>query len=181
MLRKFIDGLVFGSGFAVSFVVIWYIASFTLYPMLISSVTKSANQQLAQEGFSVPSEQAAPDTRRQLSKPFHELSVEEQIKKASVIALAKFEKSSDGKMKAVITEFLKKDPGVIIYYNIGDEYPTSSYYPSKNKSYGDGVVIFFTGSPASMGMSVTYTGDRISGLSDMPIKLFKEKCKEPNA
>lgn len=181
MLKKFTDGLVFGSGFAISFVAIWYIATYTLYPMLISSVTKSASQQLSQEGFSIPSEQTVPDIKRQLSKPFHELSAEEQIKNASVIALAKFEKSSDGKMKVVIKEFLKKDPEVKIYYNIGDEYPSSSYYPSENKGYGDGVIIFFTGSPASMGMSVTYTGDRISGLSDIPIELFKQKCKEPNA
>jgi len=181
MLKKFTDGLIFGCGFTISFLAIWYIATYTLYPRLISSITKSANQQLSQEGFSIPSEQTAPDTKRQLSKPFHELSVEEQIKNASVIALARFEKSPDGKMKAVIKEFLKKDPGVIIYYNIGDEYPSSSYYPNENRGYGDGVVIFFTGSPASMGMSVTYTGDRISGLSDIPIELFKQKCKEPNA
>jgi len=181
MLKKFTDGLVFGSGFAISFVAIWFIATYTLYPMLISSVTKSANQQLSQKGFSNPSEQTAPDTQRKLSKPFHEMSPEEQIKNASVIALAKFEKSSDGKMRAVIKEFLKKDLGVVIYYNIGDEYPSSSYYPNENRGYGDGVVIFFTGSPASMGMSVTYTGDRISGLSDIPIELFKQKCKEPDA
>ena len=180
MLKKFTDGLTFGCGFAISFVAIWYIATYTLYPMLISSVTKSANQQLSQEGFSTPSDQSTQNTPHQLSKSFHEMSPEEQIKNASVIALAKFEKSSDGKMKAIIKEFLKKDPGVIIYYNIGDEYPSSSYYPNESRGYGDGVVIFFTGSPANMGMSVTYTGDRISGLSDIPIELFKQKCKEPN-
>jgi hypothetical protein len=181
MLKKFIEGLVFGSGFAISFVAIWFIATYSLYPILISSVTQTANRQLSQGGISISSEQFAPDMKRPSQKPFHELSAEEQIKNASVIALARYEKSSDGKMKAVIKEFLKKDPGVIIYYNIGDEYTTSSYYPSKNRSYGDGVVIFFTGSPASMGMSITYTGDRITGLSDIPIKLFKQKCKGPNA
>ncbi len=181
MLKKFTDGLVFGTGFAISFVAIWYIATYTLYPTLISSVTESANQQIAQEGYSVPSEQTVPNIQHQLSKPFHEMSPEEQIKNASVIALARFEKSPDGKMKAIIKEFLKKEPRVTIYYNIGDEYPSSSYYPSENRSYGDGVVIFFTGSPARMGMSVTYTGDRISGLSDIPIELFKQKCKESNS
>ena len=181
MLKKFIDGLVFGSGFAISFLAIWFIGTYTLTPMLISSVTKSANQKLSQEGFNIPSEQTAPTIEQQPSKPFHELGVDEQIKNASVIALARFEKSSDGKMRAVIKEFLKKNPGVEIYYNIGDEYPSASYYPNKDRGYGDGVVIFFTGSPANMAMSVTYTGDRISGLSDIPIELFKQKCEKPNA
>jgi hypothetical protein len=109
------------------------------------------------------------------------LGLEEQIRQASVIALAKYEKSPDGKMKAVIRELLKKESGTTIYYSIGDEYPSSSYYPSENRSYGDGVVIFFTGSPARMGMSMTFTGNRISGMGDLPVELFRKKCKEPQA
>lgn len=114
-------------------------------------------------------------------KPFHELSLDDQIKQASVIAIAKYEKSSDGKMKAILKEFLKKEPGTTIYYNIGDEYPGSSYYPKENTMYGDGVIIFFTGSPATMKMSMTYSGDRIRGLGDIPIELFRKKCNDKNA
>ncbi|HEY0665879.1 MAG TPA: hypothetical protein VGD24_07430 [Gallionella sp.] len=180
MLKKFIDGLIFGSGFAISFVAIVFMTGYTLYPMLISTVTESASQQLSQESLDLASEHAFPDNQRQSSIPFHELPVEEQIKKASAIALARYEKSPDGKMKAVIKEFLKKDPGVVVYYNTGDEYTSSSYYPNINRSYGDGVIIFFTGSPARMSMSVTYTGDRINGLADIPVELFKQKCQEPN-
>ena len=84
-------------------------------------------------------------------------------------------------MKAIITEFLKNEPSVNFSYKVGDEYKNSSYYPIENRSHGDGVVIFFTESPASMQMSITYTGDRIAGLADIPIELFRKKCKTPNA
>lgn len=178
MLKKFTEGLVFGSGFAISFIAIWYIATYSLYPMLISSITQKTNQQFSDIHSASP---PAPEANSETAIPFHELGIDEQIKKASVIALARYEKSADGKMKAVIKEFLKKESGVTIYYNIGDEYPSSSYYPKKNTIYGDGIVMFFIGSPAKIQMSMTYSGDRISGLGDLPVELFRKKCEEPNA
>ena len=114
-------------------------------------------------------------------KQFHELGIDEQIKKASVIALARYERASDGQMKAIVKEFPKKEPDVQLYYSVGDEYRPSSYYPREKTHYGDGVVIFFAGSPATMRMSMTYSGDRIHGLGDIPIELFRKKCREPGA
>lgn len=106
------------------------------------------------------------------------MPIEEQIKASSVIALARYEKSADGKMRAIIKDFLKKAPGTTIYYDVGEEYANSSYYPKENTSYGDGVIIFFTGSPATMRMSMTFSGDRISGLGDLPLALFRKKCEQ---
>ena len=182
MFRKFIEGLAFGCGFSISFIALWVAAAFTITPMLTSYFTQHTEKQILEMEANAPAT-ARPEVKNfpEGEKPFHELGLEEQIKKASVIALARYEKADDGKMKAVIKEFLKKDPDVTVYYNIGDEYPSSSYYPSENKMYGDGLVIFFVGSPASMRMSVSYSGDRISGLADLPIELFKKKCKAPNA
>lgn len=110
--------------------------------------------------------------------PFHKLEIDDKIKQSSVIAIAKYETSKDGKMKAVIKEFLKKEANVTIYYEVGDELPSSSYYPVENMNRGDGVVIFFTGSPATMKMSMAYYGDRITGLGDIPMQLFRKKCDE---
>jgi len=124
---------------------------------------------------------AGTNETRNPSIAFHELPIEDQIKQSSVIALAKFEPSADGKMRAIIKEFLKKRPGTQIHYNIGDEHPSSSYYPSDNKVRGDGVVIFFVGSPASMKMSMTFSDNRILGLGDLPMELFKKKCAAPDA
>jgi hypothetical protein len=183
MLKKFTEGLVFGAGFAISYLVLWYVTAYLITPMFIGS-------QIEQVEIRRPSDldtktqssiSRNPETLRESGPPFHELKLEEQIKKSSVIALAKYEPSPDGKMKAIIKEFLKNEPGTTLYYKVGDEYASSSYYPKDKTSYGDGLVIFFVGSPATMRMSMSYEGDRIRGLGDLPLELLKRKCKEPNA
>lgn len=183
MLKKFTEGLVFGGGFGVSFLVLWYVAAYLITPMFVESqIEQAANRQLSDHDAKTQSSiSRSPGTPRDSGPPFHELKIEEQIKKSSVIALAKYEPSPDGKMKAIIKEFLKNEPGVTLYYKIGDEYASSSYYPKEKTSYGDGLVIFFVGSPATMRMSMSYEGDRIRGLGDIPLELLKKKCKEPNA
>jgi hypothetical protein len=112
-------------------------------------------------------------------KPFHELGIDEQIAQASVIALARYEPAADGEKKAIIREILKQDPGTEMYYKVGDEYAPASHFVASGTDYGDGVVIFFTGSPAMMMMSMGYSGDRIRGLGDIPIELFRQKCAKP--
>lgn len=104
---------------------------------------------------------------------FSQLSVENQIAGASVIVLSTWKKE-DGKLKCIISEILKQKPGTIFHYRVGDEYTSASRYPQERTSYGDGLVMLFTGSPASMRLSASYTGDRIGGLGDMPLGLFRE-------
>ncbi len=168
MFKKFIEGLVFGCGFAIAFISIYFIASYFIYPKLINSRFEQATTLHSDEHFREPAEL------------FPELTLEEQIKNSSVIVLAKYEPSTDGRMKAILKEFLKKESGVTVHYKIGDEYSPSSYYPNPKGRifHGDGVVIFFTGSPAVMKMSMTYSGNRIDALGDMPLELLKKKCKE---
>lgn len=171
MLKKFTDGLIFGAGFSISCMVLLFLASFLILPMFVSKHIE----------YPTGIEQSNVGAHSQPSIPFHDLGLEEQIKQSSVIALAKFEPAPDGQMKAIIKEFLKKDTEVTIYYSIGDEHPSSSYYRQKDVGHGDGLVIFFTGSPANMKMSMSYSGDRIHSLGDIPVELFKKKCSEPDA
>lgn len=183
MIKKFTDGLVFGSGFAISFIALWCVAAYLIQPIIINSQIEQLNEQ---QPIAIVSENRSsilhkPPVARAPTIPFHELGIDEQISQSSAIAIAKYEPAPDGQMKAIITEFLKKDDDITIYYDIGDEYHSSSYYPSENTSYGDGIVIFFTGSPAITRMSMTYSGDRIRGLGDLPIELFRNKCKDNNA
>jgi hypothetical protein len=182
MLKKFIEGLVFGAGFAIAFMAIWFLSTWLVAPRIIAS-------QIHEAETHIPASLAA-NTHSQISldsgwttpeKPFHELGVDEQIRQASVIALARYERAPDGEMKAIIREFLKKDPNVDVYYNVGDEFQSASRYPRDDTKFGDGVVIFFTGSPAQMMMSMSYYGDRITGLGDIPIALFRDKCKKPGS
>lgn len=179
MFAKFKEGLVFGAGFAISYIVIWYSASYLIYPSFIASrITQEANKQLSEAEKNIITETPKKaDSTRLPETPFFDLSVEDQIKKSTVIALARFEKAEDGKMKAVIQEFLKKDPNVSLYYKVGDEFPDASFYPRKGYVHGDGVVIFLTGSPARMKASMSFDGDRIRGLGDIPLELFRNKCK----
>jgi hypothetical protein len=171
MFKKFTDGLIFGAGFAISCMVLLFLAGFLILPMFMSKHIE----------YPIGIEQSDVGAHSQPSIPFRDLGLEEKIRQASVIALAKYEPAHDGQMKAIIKEFLKKDPGVTIYYKIGDEHPSSNYYPKEGVGHGDGLVIFFTGSPANMKMSMSYSGDRIHSLGDIPVELFKKKCSEPDA
>lgn len=173
MLRKFFEGLLIGLGFWLALLVVGGIAMYLLAPPQFRPIQPSVSF----------SQEALPPTQLQKDPgpQFHDLPIEKQIAMASVIALARFEPGADGKMKAVFTEFLKKDPDTTIYYSIGDEYTSGSYYPSEGRHHGDGLVVFFVGSPADMRLSMTYTGDRIHSLGDIPLELFRKKCKAPEA
>jgi len=168
MPRKFLEGLAFGTGFALAFIVIAWVAVSLFVPMTLHSSEPPVAMNTAPQA-----QQSVPQ--------FYELPIEEQIKQASVIGLARYEPSSEGKKKAIFREFLKKDPNTTLYYAIGDEYPSASFYPKEGTDYGDGVIVFFVGSPANMKMSMTYTGDRIHSLGDIPLELFRKKCEKPNA
>ena len=172
MFRKFLEGLCFGGGFALAFILIAGVASSLLIPMIVRP--PAIPPELAP---AVPSHMARM-WEEDAGPPFHELPVEQQIATASVIALARYEPAPDGRLKAVIKEILKKTPGTEFYYAVGDEYTSGSYYPVEGRNRGDGMVIFFKGSPAMMRMSMTYTGDRIHSLGDIPLQLFREKCDE---
>ena len=193
MSNKFTEGLLFGGGFAISFVIIWYLAAYFISPVtIVAKIEPVANEHLS-EDFHIQDEEVLvepEDTQSQAPKlpilevfgdagpPFHELPLEDQIKQSSVIVLVSYEAAADGSMKAVIKEFLKKDPGITFFYNTGDEYPAANFSPQKNISYGDGAVLFFTGSPAAMKLSISYSGNRIQGLDNLAYELFREDYEE---
>lgn len=166
MGKKFFEGVTFGAGFGLTFLLVaWLGLSFF--------ISKAPDSTGVSFSTSKPIEKSAEES----GMPFHELPVEEQIKKSSIIALARYETAPDGKKKAILKEFLKKEPGTTIYYNIGDEYPPGSFYPTKGRGNNENLIIFFTGSPASMKMSTTFSGDRISSIGDIPLELFRSKCR----
>lgn len=111
-------------------------------------------------------------------RPFHRRSIEEQIEQSSMVAIAEFEKGNDGRKKAIIREILKKDPGVSSQYSVGREHTMSSYYPAVSSHRGDGVIIFFTGSPPRMARSLPYEHGRILSLGDIQLAQFKEKFSD---
>jgi hypothetical protein len=170
VLKRIWDGFLFGTGFTLALLLIIVLITPRLMPVSFSPGPRPATMEPHEISPAAIAE----------GQSFHELPMEEQIKRASVIALARYEPGEDGKMKAVIREFLKMAPDTVIHYKVGDEFASGSFYPSPERHYGDGMVIFFVGSPASMRLSMTYSGDRIHGLGDIPVELFRKKCEAGN-
>ncbi len=118
-----------------------------------------------------------PDVRQQpeseeLERPFHNLPPEEMIKQASVILLTKYE-AEGTKLKAVVTEVVKREPDTTLYYAVGDEYHHLSRWSGETEVYGEGNVVFFVGSPAQMRTAYSYSEDRIGGLGGMPLSVLR--------
>lgn len=168
VIRRFLEGLAFGGGLALAFLVV-LATGLMVVPVTFNSTPRPVED-------AIPPPQLA-ETPRRAEPDFHDLPVEERIKQSSAIALARYEPGPDGKKRAIIKEFLKRDPGLELYYNIGDEFTMGGYRPKEGEVHGDGQVIFFVGSPARAKLSMSYSGDRIAGLADIPIELFRQKCK----
>ena len=111
---------------------------------------------------------------------FHELPPEQKVARASAILLVSYQKDGD-RFKAVVAEVLKRNPGVELHYNVGDEMVMYSYYPSDDSSRGEGQVVFMLGSPAEMRSSYSFDHGRIGGMGDMPLEKLREMVKKGNA
>jgi hypothetical protein len=108
---------------------------------------------------------------------FSEWPLDKQIERASVIAVAKWQRAN-GTLKCVISEILKKTPNTTFYYKVGDEYQPANHAVRDDISYGDGQIMFFIGSPATFRFSTTYANNRIGGMGDMPISELREAIQK---
>jgi len=104
---------------------------------------------------------------------FDRLSPEQRVQFASVIALAKWQRSGST-LKCVISEIVKQTPNTVFYYKVGDEFRAGNQRATENADFGDGEILFFTGSPARLELITAYRDDRITGLGDMPISTLRE-------
>ena len=102
------------------------------------------------------------------SSNFQDWSLDEKIKGASVIVLAKW-RLEDGLERCVISEILKQDRGVPFNYIVGDEYFPARHSLDKAKDFGDGQVMFFIGSPPRFRYSVTYSQDIFASLGGLTL------------
>jgi hypothetical protein len=98
------------------------------------------------------------------------------VARSSAILLTTYQDDGN-RNKAVVAEILKQNPSVTLYYSVGDEYPTLSFEKQKDRSCGEGQVVFMVGSPASMASSFSFTNGRIGGLGDMPLTKLREMVK----
>ncbi len=105
--------------------------------------------------------------------PLHELSPEKMIARSSVILLVTYMPEGE-RFKAVVAEFLKRDPEAILYFSVGDEFPELSYTSKAGETCGEGQVVFLVGSPAEMRSSYSFSHGRIDGLGGMPLTILRE-------
>ena len=107
---------------------------------------------------------------------FDRLSPEERVRVASVIALTKWQRSGST-FKCMISEILKQTPDTKFYYKVGDEIRSHSQNVRENTDYGDGEILFFTGSPARLQETFAYRNERITALGDMPISTLRDTIR----
>jgi hypothetical protein len=110
---------------------------------------------------------------------FHARPPEEKIKRASAILLTRLEKDGD-RHREIVAEILKRKPGVRLYYKVGDEYEMLSHAPTPECTgcEGQGSIVFMIGNPATMVSSVTYDGDRLRSMGDIPLDEIRRLAAE---
>ena len=104
---------------------------------------------------------------------FSHLSPEKQVQISTVIALATYVKS-DSTLKCVNSEILKHAPDTAFYYKVGDEFRPDSHRTSEEDRLWRWADLIPTGSPARLEIAVAVHGDRISGMGDIPVSMFRE-------
>jgi hypothetical protein len=103
-------------------------------------------------------------------KPFHTLSPEQKVKRASAILVTKHQKDG-GHIKSIVSEILKR-PDSGFHYSVGDEFGELARYGTGDMDYGDGDVVFMVDGSGEQESS-TYRNGRISGLGDMPLEILR--------
>lgn len=108
---------------------------------------------------------------------FNEWPLEKQIQEATVIAVGQ-NKEDNGEIRCVITEIIKRSPGIKFNLKIGDECEQGRYHRhNKLQNFGDGQIMFFTGNPATIKLLLAYSNNRIR-VNEMTIGDLRGKIAE---
>lgn len=162
----FKKGLMFGAGFTVAAIIVGYVFVF-----LFGGVIFQTGQP--------PTGPSSYTTYG--SNSLEGKTLEKKIDISTAIFITKFNETENGFVTAVVTEVLKSSPGVNLKYTAGDIYPNASYYKEDSVRHGDGVIIFYSGTPGRQQQTYNYSNGRIGGLNNMPLDLFKNMVSGPNA
>lgn len=116
-------------------------------------------------------------TPRELFESWEGLSVGEKVKRASIVLITEY-KEEDGKLRAIIKEELKREPGTASHYAVGDEYLPLTIVAEKNTRYGEGSLVLLQGSPATHRESYSIYNGSVPGLDEMPISKVRQVVEQ---
>ena len=158
---KLLTRLSFGCGFIISFLLVFFLfltfSSFT--------ITSDSSNQTSVEKKKLASD-ASIRSFKQTFQFYITHDIEERIQQSDIIAITEYEKSPDGRMKAVIRRFLKGESDINFPYDLGDEYLLYSYYPPSNNAGKKGIILMLYKNRAMGSMAYPYS-NTIETLDDL--------------
>jgi hypothetical protein len=158
MFKTFIRGIVFGAGFSISLIIIMFIAK----EILINDLESKYDNPTFQSNY----------------EEWHKLSDDEQLKKATAIAIIRYSDSEEGS-KIGTVEQIYTDDSVTLNIKVGDSYPSLKYYPRGDSlRERSGVLVVFRDSPPIEQSTLYLYDDRVAAYGDMPVEIAIKKFKE---
>jgi hypothetical protein len=155
MFKRFLDGLVWGSGFSMAVVAVVFLA-------ISINTGLTDEEELA----------ALVEARDRVYEDFSNLSVKERVSMSSVALIVNFSKDDSYKYRATVEEIIKVSPGMSFEYKIGDRYPEADYTSSTSKPYGEKALIMLVGPRARYRTSAYFDGETV-GRDGVTIKSLR--------
>ena len=159
MFKKLMNGFVWGVGFSLALILLFFVASITFFNVK-------------------PGPAYGVDQRKAMEEriKWQELSDEQKIRTASVAVIVRYEKGEGLHMKAYVDRVLSKSEDHALPYVVGSRLETEDYYSQAGRVRDrDGVVVMFGGNPINDLGSIFIYDDRLSAMGNMPIEVFANK------
>jgi hypothetical protein len=175
-LAKAIRGLTIAIWCWIGLQVLVYGSSMLTYLRATSGATEATGSGSGTT-FSQP---LASDPNEGYDRDFTARPMKDKVRLATAILIVEM-KEIDGVHKAVVQEILKLQPGIRLYYKVGDDDDDLNHMPGEEC---DGctprqrILVFMQGNPAEMRFSTTFEGDRIAGLGGTSLDELRNFAQE---
>lgn len=162
MIKKLLQGFVFGIGFMVAVLLI--ISLVNLSGISFTNESKAVNSG-ASEAYKDKAD-------------WRELNLTDKIEKTSGLALLRFNERENKHMAAYVEKVFTNDKSVKLPIVVGQRIEKSDYYAHEvHLNNRNGVLFIYSGNPPKKMEGAYLYNDRLVGLQDMPLNLFIEKFK----
>jgi len=162
MLKKLLQGFIFGAGFTIGSIAVIAVvgvvsSKFTFTPIESTDAEEASYQDQAN---------------------WRKLTLSKKMPEISGLALVRFKDGEDSLKKAYVEKILTKENSIKLPLEVGDRVEKEDYYPSAGSSSRNGVLLIFTGMPTRKIESAYMYEDKLIGHGDMPLEIFLKKFTE---